>query len=229
MSRYKTTIGLEIHVQLMTKTKLFCTCSTDVLGSQPNTNICPVCTGQPGALPVLNENAVKLAVKAALLLNAKINKISYFDRKNYFYPDLPKGYQISQYFQPLAVNGYIEVNGKRIRIRRIHMEEDAGKLLHEGESIEKANYALVDYNRSGVPLIEIVTEPDIESPKEARVFMEKLRNIVRYADISTGDMEKGALRCDANISIMDMETGIRSNRVEIKNINSFFTATPLFF
>jgi len=219
--KYKTTIGLEIHTQLLTKTKAFCSCSSNAFDSEPNTNICPVCTGQPGALPVFNEEALNLGIKAAIALNAQINEYSRFDRKNYFYPDLPKGYQITQYFQPLANNGYIEVNGKKIRINRIHLEEDSGKMFHEGEDLENASYSFVDYNRSGIPLIEIVTEPDIESPEEARMFMEKLRNILRYAEISSGDMEKGALRCDANISITDTEKNIRSNRVEVKNINSF--------
>ncbi|KLO23594.1 MULTISPECIES: Asp-tRNA(Asn)/Glu-tRNA(Gln) amidotransferase subunit GatB [unclassified Marinitoga] len=219
--KYKTTIGLEIHTQLLTKTKAFCLCSANAFESSPNTNICPVCTGQPGALPIFNEEALNLGIKAALALNAKINKFSRFDRKNYFYPDLPKGYQITQYFYPLANNGYIEVDGKKIRIRRMHLEEDSGKMFHEGENLENASYSYIDYNRSGIPLIEIVTEPDIESPEEARKFMEKLRNILRYAEISSGDMEKGALRCDANISITDTEKNIHSNRVEIKNINSF--------
>lgn len=219
--KYKTTIGLEIHTQLLTKTKAFCSCSANAFESEPNTNICPVCTGQPGALPVFNEEALNLGIKAAIALNAKINEYSRFDRKNYFYPDLPKGYQITQYFYPLASNGYIEIDGKKIRINRIHLEEDSGKMFHEGEDLENASYSFVDYNRSGIPLAEIVTEPDIESPEEARKFMEKLRNILRYADISSGDMEKGALRCDANISITDTERNISSNRVEIKNINSF--------
>nr|WP_240739276.1 Asp-tRNA(Asn)/Glu-tRNA(Gln) amidotransferase subunit GatB [Marinitoga lauensis] len=219
--KYKTTIGLEIHTQLLTKTKAFCSCSANAFDSEPNTNICPVCTGQPGALPVFNEEALNLGIKAAIALNAKINEYSRFDRKNYFYPDLPKGYQITQYFYPLANNGYIEIDGKKIRIQRMHLEEDSGKMFHEGEDLENASYSYVDYNRSGIPLIEIVTEPDIESPEEARKFMEKLRNILRYAEISSGDMEKGALRCDANISITDTEKNIQSNRVEIKNINSF--------
>ncbi|SHE44773.1 aspartyl/glutamyl-tRNA(Asn/Gln) amidotransferase subunit B [Marinitoga hydrogenitolerans DSM 16785] len=219
--KYKTTIGLEIHTQLLTKTKAFCSCSANAFESEPNSNICPVCTGQPGALPVFNEEALNLGIKAAIALNADINEYSRFDRKNYFYPDLPKGYQITQYFHPLANNGYIEIDDKKIRINRIHLEEDSGKMFHAGEDLENASYSFVDYNRSGIPLIEIVTEPDIESPEEARKFMEKLRNILRYAEISSGDMEKGALRCDANISITDLEKNIQSNRVEVKNINSF--------
>jgi len=207
--RYKAVIGLEIHVQLSTRTKAFCSCRADVFDLPPNTAICPVCTGQPGALPVPNEEMIVLAVKAALALSCRINLFSRFDRKNYFYPDLPKGYQITQYFYPLAQDGYVEIQGeegrKKIRIRRLHIEEDAGKLIHESDSITKALYSLVDMNRCGVPLIEIVTEPDISSPREARVFMEKLRSIVRYTDVSSGDMEKGALRCDANISVVDLD------------------------
>jgi aspartyl-tRNA(Asn)/glutamyl-tRNA(Gln) amidotransferase subunit B len=223
--RYRPVIGLEIHVQLSTKTKAFCSCPADVFELPPNTAICPVCTGQPGALPVPNEEMIRFAVKTALALNCKIHKYSRFDRKNYFYPDLPKGYQISQYFYPIATEGFLEIDGdegrKKVRIRRLHLEEDAGKLVHEGDSITRASYSLVDMNRCGVPLIEIVTEPDISSPREARVFMEKLRSIVRYLGVSTGDMEKGALRCDANISVVDTETGRQSNRVEVKNMNSF--------
>ncbi|AJG41378.1 glutamyl-tRNA amidotransferase [Thermotoga sp. RQ7] len=223
--RYRPVIGLEIHVQLSTKTKAFCSCPADVFDLPPNTAICPVCTGQPGALPVPSEEMIRFAVKTALALNCKIHKYSRFDRKNYFYPDLPKGYQISQYFYPIATEGYLEIDGdegrKKVRIRRLHIEEDAGKLVHEGDSITRASYSLVDMNRCGVPLIEIVTEPDISSPKEARIFMEKLRSIVRYLGVSTGDMEKGALRCDANISVVDTETGRQSNRVEVKNMNSF--------
>ncbi|AEH51021.1 Asp-tRNA(Asn)/Glu-tRNA(Gln) amidotransferase subunit GatB [Pseudothermotoga thermarum] len=223
--RFKTVIGLEIHVQLSTKTKAFCSCRADVFDLPPNTAICPVCTGQPGALPVVNKAMVEYATKIALALNCTINRYSRFDRKNYFYPDLPKGYQISQYFYPLARNGYldIDVDGtvKRIRIRRLHMEEDAGKLIHEGDSITQAQYSLVDMNRCGVPLVEIVTEPDLSSPKEARIFTEKLRSILRYLGVSTGDMEKGALRCDANISVIDLERNVQSNRVEVKNMNSF--------
>lgn len=223
--RYRCVIGLEIHVQLSTKTKAFCSCPADVFDLPPNTAICPVCTGQPGALPVPSEEMIRYAVKAALALNCRINLYSRFDRKNYFYPDLPKGYQISQYFYPIATGGYLEIDGdegrKKVRIRRLHIEEDAGKLMHEGDSITKATYTLVDMNRCGVPLIEIVTEPDISSPREARVFMEKLRSIVRYIGVSSGDMEKGALRCDANISVVDTQTGRQSNRVEVKNINSF--------
>ncbi|MCS7175954.1 Asp-tRNA(Asn)/Glu-tRNA(Gln) amidotransferase subunit GatB [Pseudothermotoga sp.] len=223
--RFKTVIGLEIHVQLSTKTKAFCSCSADVFELPPNTAVCPVCTGQPGALPIVNQTMIDYAIKLALALNCKVNEYSRFDRKNYFYPDLPKGYQISQYFYPLAIGGHldIDVDGttKRVRIRRLHLEEDAGKLLHEGDSITQARFSLVDMNRCGIPLVEIVTEPDLSSPKEARIFTEKLHSILKYLKISTGDMEKGALRCDANISVLDLEKGVSSNRVEVKNMNSF--------
>jgi len=223
---YKTKIGLEIHAQLSTKTKAFCNCAADVFELEPNTAICPVCTGQPGALPVLNEKVVEYALKAALALNCSINKRSTFDRKNYFYPDLPKGYQITQYFTPIAENGYLIMDNnddnKKIRIRRIHIEEDAGKLVHQGSSsISGAFTSLVDLNRCGVPLIEIVTEPDIESPSSARKFIEVLRDILRYLEICSGDMEKGALRCDANISVFSEDDKKTSNVVEVKNMNSF--------
>jgi aspartyl-tRNA(Asn)/glutamyl-tRNA(Gln) amidotransferase subunit B len=223
---YKTKIGLEIHAQLSTKSKAFCSCPADVFELEPNTAICPVCTGQPGALPVLNEKVVEYALKAALALNCSINLCSSFDRKNYFYPDLPKGYQITQYFTPIAENGYIIIddndNKKKIRIRRIHIEEDAGKLIYQGSSsISGASTSLVDLNRCGVPLIEIVTEPDIESPSSARKFIEILRDILRYLEICSGDMEKGALRCDANISIFSEDGKNTSNVVEVKNMNSF--------
>ncbi len=223
MGKYRPIIGLEIHVQLSTKTKLFCSCSADVFDSEPNTHICPVCTGQPGALPVTSEEAIEYAVKAAYALNFEVHEYSRFDRKNYFYPDLPKGYQITQYFYPIATKGYLEIDvdgkKKKVRLRRLHIEEDAGKMIHEGDSMSAKSF--VDFNRAGVPLIEIVTEPDIKSPKEARLFLEKLRSIVRYIGVSSGDMEKGALRCDANISVIDEETGKSSNRVEVKNMNSF--------
>ncbi len=215
----KSIIGLEIHAQLSTKTKAFCSCKNEV-DAEPNTNICPVCTGQPGALPVLNDEVVEYAIRAAAALNCEIHEVSSFDRKNYFYPDLPKGYQITQYFHPIATNGYITLDeGKKVRIRRIHIEEDAGKMFHSSETITEAKSSLVDLNRCGIPLIEIVTEPDMEKPEEAREFMEKLRDILRTIGVSTGNMEEGALRCDANVSIRDGERS--SSRVEVKNINSF--------
>ncbi len=227
---FKTVIGLEIHAQLSTPTKAFCSCPADTFGDTENTAICPVCTGQPGTIPVLGEETVRLSVMSALALNCQVSEISCFDRKNYFYPDLPKGYQITQYFRPLARNGFIEVrvgNGRKshIRINRIHIEEDAGKTIHEGASSISASGkqggTLVDLNRCGIPLVEIVTEPDITSSREARLAMESIRDILRYISVCTGDMEKGALRCDANISVINTRNGQSSNRVEVKNINSF--------
>ena len=199
------TIGLEIHVELKTKTKMFCGCLNDSNEKHPNINVCPICMGHPGTLPVINKEAVKSVLKMGMALGGKIASRSQFDRKNYFYPDLPKGYQISQYKYPLVEGG--ELNG--IRIRRIHLEEDTGRLLHQGEE------SLVDFNRAGVPLMEIVTEPDISSGESARDFAEELQLILRYLDISSGDMEKGAMRCEVNISL---NMGIK---VEIKNLNSF--------
>jgi len=225
---FEAVIGLEVHVQLNTDSKIFCSCST-AFGNPPNTNVCPICLGMPGTLPVLNVKAVEYAVKAALALNCRINDISVFARKNYFYPDLPKGYQISQYDKPLATNGYvlIETKGgqKRIRIKRVHVEEDAGKNVH-GEGNDP--YSYVDLNRAGVPLIEIVTEPDISTPEEARVFLTKLRTIMRYLGVSNADMEKGELRCDANVSIRPKGSNELGVKTEIKNINSFkFVAKAL--
>jgi aspartyl-tRNA(Asn)/glutamyl-tRNA(Gln) amidotransferase subunit B len=219
--RFKPVIGLEIHVQLNTKTKAFCSCPADVFELEPNSAICPVCTGQPGALPVPSKEMYEYGILLASALNCRINEYTRFDRKNYFYPDLPKGYQITQYFYPLANDGYLELDGEKIRINRIHLEEDAGKLVHSSETITEAESSLVDMNRCGVPLAEIVTEPDIKSPEQARKFLEKLRQILRYLGVSTGDMEKGALRCDANISVIDTETNRQSNKVEVKNMNSF--------
>jgi len=213
----RTVIGLEIHVQLATKTKLFCSCSTDYFTAPPNTLTCPVCLGMPGALPVLNKKAVELALRVSLALNARVQEFSRFDRKNYFYPDLPKGYQITQREYPLAVGGALSfrVDGeaRTVRIREMHLEEDAGKLIHTGDG------ALVDMNRCGVPLIEIVTEPDIQSPKEAREFLRTLRMLLRHLGVSNADMEKGELRCDANISVST--DGKLGTKTEIKNLNSF--------
>ena len=211
---FEPVIGLEIHVQMDTKTKMFCSCPVE-FGAEPNSNVCPVCLWLPGSLPVINRRAVEFAIRAGLALNCQINTKSVFARKNYFYPDLPKGYQISQYEEPIAVNGWLEVNGKRIRIRRLHIEEDAGKNIHEGSK------TLVDLNRAGTPLREIVTEPDIDSPQLAREFLEKLRNIMRYTGVSRADMEKGQLRCDINLSIRPKGSKEFGTRVEIKNVNSF--------
>ncbi|MEO0099164.1 MAG: Asp-tRNA(Asn)/Glu-tRNA(Gln) amidotransferase subunit GatB [candidate division WOR-3 bacterium] len=208
---YEVVIGLEVHIQLQTKTKLFCSCPAE-FGEKPNTNICPVCLGFPGVLPVLNDNAVKLALKAALALNCQIQNVSTFARKHYFYPDLPKGYQITQYERPLAVNGFLEIKNKKIRIRRLHLEEDAGKLIHT------PNFTLIDFNRCGIPLIEVVTEPDLSNAEETVEFLSELRSILRYLNVSSGDMEKGHLRCEPNISLK--VNGVWGKRREIKNLNS---------
>lgn len=217
---FETVIGLEVHVELKTDTKIFCGCKT-TFGSPPNTNVCPVCLGHPGTLPVLNKRAVDLAVKAALALNCYINQDSKFDRKNYFYPDLPKGYQISQYDLPIGQDGYleIEVDGKlkRIGITRVHLEEDAGKSSHAPDG----THTLVDYNRTGVPLIEIVSEPDIRSPEEARLYLEGIKAIMQYCDISDVRMEEGSLRCDANISLRPHGQREFGQKTELKNMNSF--------
>jgi len=221
--QWETVIGLEVHVHLKTKSKLFCGCSTE-FGSVPNSNICPVCTGQPGTLPVLNKKAVEFAVLTGLATNCKIAKHSIFARKNYFYPDLPKNYQISQYELPLCEKGFleIEIDGipKKIGITRIHLEEDAGKLLHAIGS-QELDYSLVDYNRTGIPLLEIVSEPDISSPDEAYQYLTNLKAILRYIGISDCDMEKGSLRCDANISLRIVGEKKLGTKVELKNMNSF--------
>jgi len=219
-------IGLEIHIQLMTKAKMFCQCSTDYIGKKPNTNTCPVCLGLPGSLPVLNKKVLEFAIRTSVALNCKINQVSRFHRKNYFYPDLPKAYQISQYDTPLGINGYMEISlseskeKRKIGITRVHIEEDAGKLVHEGD-IASSSYSLVDYNRCGIPLAEIVTEPDLCSPEEAQIFLVKLRSIVQHLEVCDGNMEEGSIRCDANVSLKDAKTGNLGTKVEIKNMNSF--------
>jgi aspartyl-tRNA(Asn)/glutamyl-tRNA(Gln) amidotransferase subunit B len=207
-------IGLEIHVELKTKSKMFCSCPNDPNERRPNLNICPICLGHPGTLPVINEEAVKKTIKTGLALNCQISEYSKFDRKNYFYPDLPKGYQISQLYQPLCKNGYLEIGARKIRIREVHLEEDVGRLIHEKD------YSLVDFNRAGIPLMELVTEPDIRSAKEARKFAEELQLILRYLDVSDADMEKGQMRVEANISLTKEEKKL-GTKVEIKNLNSF--------
>lgn len=222
MDKYEAIIGLEVHVELHTRTKAFCGCP-NVFGSEPNTNVCPVCLGLPGVLPVVNEHLIEYALRAGLALNCEIASFSKFDRKNYYYPDLPKNYQISQYDLPICRNGYLELeidgSKKRIGITRVHMEEDAGKLVH-GEG-ENSDYSFVDSNRCGVPLLEIVTEPDIRSPEEAKAFLEKLKAILQYIDISDCKMEEGSLRCDANISVRPAGSNILYPKTEIKNMNSF--------
>ncbi|MFZ5982701.1 MAG: Asp-tRNA(Asn)/Glu-tRNA(Gln) amidotransferase subunit GatB [Patescibacteria group bacterium] len=219
MGKYKATIGMEVHVELKTDSKMFCRCRNG-LGQErePNKNICPLCTGQPGTLPAPNEKAIRFVQMAGLALNCELSLKSKFDRKNYFYPDLPKGYQISQYDQPFCGMGHLDVNGKKIGITRIHMEEDTGKLIHP----KGVNYTLVDFNRSGVPLMELVTEPDFESGEEARLFCQKLQQICRYLGISDADMEKGNMRCEVNLSLYkEGEDKLSGTKVEVKNINSF--------
>jgi aspartyl-tRNA(Asn)/glutamyl-tRNA(Gln) amidotransferase subunit B len=217
--KYITVIGMEIHVELKTKSKMFCSCSNDLaLGKEANMNICPICTGQPGTLPVPNEEAIKFVQLAGLALNCELKSNSKFDRKNYFYPDIPKGYQISQYDKPLCEKGYLQIGEKKVGITRIHLEEDTGKSIHP----KNTDYSLIDFNRSGVPLMELVTEPDLESGEETKIFCQKLQQIFRYLNISDADMEKGQMRCEVNISMYkEGEDKLSGTKVEVKNINSF--------
>jgi len=231
---YKPTIGLEIHAELKTNSKMFCSCKNDPNERHPNVNVCPVCMGHPGVLPVINREAVKKTIKTGLSLNCNIPETSKFDRKNYFYPDLPKGYQISQYDKPFCKQGFLEIKGKKIRITRVHLEEDTGRLIHPvrdsrgsektqnkdiSNGVHSGDSSLVDFNRAGIPLMELVTEPDLNSGKEARRFAQELRLILKYLNVSDADMEKGQLRAEVNISLSkDQKLG---TKVEIKNLNSF--------
>ena len=223
MAKYEAVIGLEVHVQLATRTKIFCGCATG-FGAAPNTNVCPVCLGLPGALPVLNRKAVELAIRAGLALNCQVRDKSVFSRKNYFYPDLPKGYQISQYDKPVAEHGFMDIvlesGTKRIGVTRAHMEDDAGKSLHDGHR-DSDRFTYVDLNRSGTPLIEIVSEPDMRSADEAYAYVTELKQAMQFAEVSTCDMEKGHLRCDANVSVRLWGAEQFGTKVEVKNVNSF--------
>src|ERR1700719_4188970 len=223
LAKYEPVIGLEVHVQLLTKSKIFCGCANR-FGDAPNSNVCPVCLGLPGTLPVLNRRAVEMAMRASLAINCTVHEHSRFARKNYFYPDLPKGYQITQYELPLAAGGWIEIEvsgaRKRIGITRLHLEEDAAKNLHEGFA-ESSTKAYIDYNRGGTPLSEIVSEPDMRTPEEAYAYLTTLRQILLYAGVSDCNMEEGSLRCDANVSVRPRGAEKLGTKAEVKNVNSF--------
>lgn len=223
LSKYQVVIGLEVHAQLATRTKIFCGCPTS-FGAPPNDNVCPVCLGMPGALPVLSRQAVEMAIRAALALHCQLRSYSQFARKNYFYPDLPKGYQISQYDKPLAEHGYVDIDvsgaAKRIGVTRVHMEDDAGKSIHDGFK-DSDGYSYVDLNRSGTPLIEIVSEPDMRSPDEAFAYLTEVKQLLQFLNVSSCDMEKGHLRCDANVSVMLKDATEFGTKAEVKNLNSF--------
>src|SRR3954453_3947633 len=223
LARYEPVIGLEWHVQMATATKIFCGCPTG-FGAPPNTNVCPVCLGLPGALPVLSREAVELALKGSLALNCEVRPLSRFARKNYFYPDLPKGYQISQYDEPVAEHGYVDivVEGiqKRIGVTRVHMEDDSGKSIHDGFK-DSDRYTYVDLNRSGTPLIEIVSDPDMRSSDEAYAYLAEVKQVLQFIEVSTCDMEKGHLRCDANVSVRPKGAEKLGTKAEVKNLNSF--------
>jgi aspartyl-tRNA(Asn)/glutamyl-tRNA(Gln) amidotransferase subunit B len=225
-TRYETVIGLEVHCQLLTKSKMFCGCSADYSGAEPNTHVCPVCMGMPGVLPVINEQAIEYIVMTGLALNCTITPFSKFDRKNYPYPDLMKGYQISQYDLPVCQHGWLDIapegeEPRRVGITRVHMEEDTARLLHRTDAVSGEGYSLVDVNRSGTPLMEIVSEPDMRTPAEARDYLVKLRQILRYIGVSEANMEDGNFRCDANVSLRPVGTTAFGTKVEVKNMNSF--------
>jgi aspartyl-tRNA(Asn)/glutamyl-tRNA(Gln) amidotransferase subunit B len=225
VSDYEAVIGLEVHAQLLTRSKMFCSCRADYIGAGPNANVCPVCLGLPGTLPVINRVAVEYTVRTALALNCEIAPFTKFDRKNYFYPDLPKGYQISQYDLPMSRQGHISfaVDGRTVRcgITRVHLEEDTGTMQHAGDVLQSATSSLIDYNRSGVPLMEIVGEPDLRSPEDAREYLHRLRQILMYIGVNDGNLERGSFRCDANISLRPRGSDVLGVKVEVKNMNSF--------